>query len=44
VGCARSASSSCSPSPAVERVSEAAGTLGYELACGITRRVRFIED
>lgn len=29
---------------AVEQVAEAAGTLGYELACGITRRVRFIED
>lgn len=28
----------------VERVADAAGTLGYELACGITRRVRFIED
>jgi len=29
---------------AVEEVAAAAGTLGYELACGITRRVRFIED
>jgi alanine racemase len=28
----------------IEHVAEAAGTLGYELACGITRRVRFIED
>jgi alanine racemase len=28
----------------VEEIAAAAGTLGYELACGITRRVRFIED
>jgi alanine racemase len=28
----------------VEVVAQSAGTLGYELACGITRRVRFIED
>lgn len=28
----------------VETVAASAGTLGYELACGITRRVRFIED
>jgi len=29
---------------AVEEVAAAAGTIGYELTCGITRRVRFIED
>jgi alanine racemase len=29
---------------AVESVAACAGTLGYELACGITRRVRFLED
>ena len=28
----------------VESVAEAAGTISYELTCGITRRVRFIED
>lgn len=28
----------------VETVAASAGTLGYELSCGITRRVRFIED
>lgn len=28
----------------IEEVAAAAGTIGYELACGITRRVRFIED
>lgn len=28
----------------VEIVAEAAGTISYELTCGITRRVRFIED
>lgn len=28
----------------VEEIAAAADTLGYELACGITRRVRFIED
>ncbi len=28
----------------VETVAATAGTLGYELACGITRRVRFIEE
>lgn len=28
----------------VETVAANAGTLGYELSCGITRRVRFIED
>lgn len=27
----------------IEEVAEAAGTIGYELACGITRRVRFVE-
>jgi alanine racemase len=27
----------------VEEVAAAAGTIGYELACGITRRVRFLE-
>ena len=27
----------------VEEVAAAAGTIGYELACGITRRVRFVE-
>lgn len=29
---------------AVEEVAAAAGTISYELTCGITRRVRFIED
>jgi alanine racemase len=28
----------------IEEVAAAAGTIGYELACGITRRVRFVED
>lgn len=28
----------------VERIAEAAGTISYELTCGITRRVRFVED
>jgi alanine racemase len=28
----------------VEEVAEAAGTISYELTCGITRRVRFIEE
>ena len=28
----------------VEETAAAAGTIAYELACGITRRVRFIED
>ncbi len=28
----------------VEEVAAAAGTISYELTCGITRRVRFIED
>lgn len=28
----------------IEEVASAAGTIGYELACGITRRVRFVED
>ena len=28
----------------VEEVARAADTIGYELSCGITRRVRFIED
>jgi alanine racemase len=28
----------------IEEVATAAGTIGYELACGITRRVRFVED
>lgn len=28
----------------VEEIAAAAGTIGYELACGITRRVRFVED
>lgn len=27
----------------VEEVADAAGTIGYELTCGITRRVRFVE-
>jgi alanine racemase len=27
----------------IEEVAAAAGTIGYELACGITRRVRFVE-
>ena len=28
----------------VETIGAAAGTIGYELICSITRRVRFIED
>lgn len=28
----------------IEDVAAAAGTIGYELACGITRRVRFVEE
>lgn len=28
----------------VEEVAEAAGTIGYELVCGMTRRVRFVEE
>lgn len=28
----------------VERIADAAGTISYELTCGITRRVRFVED
>lgn len=28
----------------VEQVAEAAGTIGYELVCGMTRRVAFVED
>jgi alanine racemase len=28
----------------VERVAEAAATIGYELVCGMTRRVEFVED
>lgn len=28
----------------VEQVAEAAGTISYELTCGITRRVRFVES
>ncbi len=33
-----------SPDLPVERVAAAAGTISYELTCGITRRVMFIED
>jgi alanine racemase len=29
---------------AVEEIAECAGTIGYELVCGMTRRVRFLED
>jgi alanine racemase len=32
------------PGLPVETVSAAAGTIGYELVCGMTRRVRFLED
>ena len=32
------------PELPVERVAAAAGTISYELTCGITRRVMFIED
>ena len=28
----------------VEEVAQHAGTIGYDLACGVTRRVRFVED
>ena len=28
----------------VEEVAARAGTIGYELVCGMTRRVRFLED
>jgi alanine racemase len=28
----------------VETVAQAAGTIGYELVCGMTRRVSFVED
>ena len=28
----------------VEHVAESAETIGYELVCGMTRRVRFVED
>ena len=28
----------------VERIAAAAGTISYELTCGITRRVMFLED
>ncbi len=28
----------------IEEVAEAAGTIGYELVCGMTRRVRFVEE
>ncbi len=28
----------------VEEIAEAAGTISYELTCGITRRVRFVEE
>lgn len=28
----------------IERIAEAAGTIGYELVCGMTRRVRFVEQ
>ena len=29
---------------AVEEIAEHADTIGYELTCGVTRRVRFVED
>ena len=32
------------PDLPVERIAVAAGTIGYELTCSITRRVRFVED
>jgi alanine racemase len=32
------------PALPVERIAELAGTIGYELTCSITRRVRFIES
>jgi alanine racemase len=28
----------------VEEIAEHAGTIGYDLTCGVTRRVRFVED
>lgn len=28
----------------VETIADCAGTIGYELTCGVTRRVRFVED
>ena len=28
----------------VERIAEMAGTIGYELVCGVTRRVQFAVD
>ena len=28
----------------VEEIAAHAGTIGYELVCGMTRRVRFLED
>lgn len=32
------------PALPVERIAAAAGTIGYELTCGMTRRVAFVED
>jgi alanine racemase len=32
------------PALPVERIATAAGTIGYELTCGMTRRVAFVED
>jgi alanine racemase len=32
------------PGLPIEEIAEAAGTISYELACGITRRVRFVEE
>jgi alanine racemase len=32
------------PALPVERIAAAAGTIGYELTCGMTRRVAFLED
>ena len=32
------------PELPVERIAAAAGTISYELACGVTRRVMFLED
>ena len=31
------------PELPVERIAEVSGTIGYELTCSITRRVRFVE-
>ena len=31
------------PELPVERIAEASATIGYELTCSITRRVRFVE-